>query len=52
MKIDYLTDGSPDCPILRLYDFDTSEAENLQAVLAELAEGKINSVALKELPFI
>jgi hypothetical protein len=52
MKIEHLPNGSSDCPLIRLYDFDTSEAKQFQDVVVDLAEGKTSSVALEELQFI
>jgi hypothetical protein len=50
VKLEYLPGGSPDCPLLRLYDFDATQAEQLRAVFAALAAGSLDSVALHDLP--
>ena len=39
MKAEYLPYGSPDCPILRLYDFEAAEARDLMALCLSLADG-------------
>jgi hypothetical protein len=52
MTLDYLPDGSPDCPLIRLYDFTPAEAERLRAVLAELAAGTAERVDVHRLPFV
>jgi hypothetical protein len=52
MKIEYLPAGSPDCPLIRLYDFDPSEAVQLQAACASLADGTCAELQLNDLPFI
>ena len=52
MKLEYLPDGSPDCPLIRLYNFSVSEATALRAKVAGLGEGSSDSVAVHELPFV
>ena len=52
MKLEYLPDGSLDCPLIRLYEFTETEAANLLAKIAELAQGSKISVALHDLSFI
>ena len=48
MKIAFLPDGSPDCPLVRLYDFDASEACCLQSAVQRLASGTITELSLAE----
>ena len=48
MKIEFLADGSPDCPLIRLYDYDTQQIYRLYALLLDLAVGRINNVSLQE----
>lgn len=52
MKLEYLSEGSADCPLIRIYDFNTSEARELHDVLIDLAKGKMIQVVLQDLPFI
>ena len=52
MKLEYLPDGSIDCPLLRLYEFETREVSELRTKVAELAHGSSISVALHDLNFI
>ncbi len=52
MKLEYLADGSPDCPLIRLYDFTPAEAGQLLANVAELASGVTNRVEVHQLPFV
>jgi hypothetical protein len=52
MKLDYLADGSPDCPLIRLYDFTPAEAEQLRNALADLAAGNAGRVDVHRLPFV
>jgi hypothetical protein len=52
MKLDYLPDGSPDCPLVRLYDFTPAEAGQLQRVLADLAAGRTSRIDVHCLPFV
>lgn len=39
MKAEYLPSGSPDCPILRLFDFEAAEVRHLTALCLSLASG-------------
>ncbi|MFA9479998.1 hypothetical protein ACERK3_17095 [Phycisphaerales bacterium AB-hyl4] len=41
MKVEYLKDGSPDCPLVRLYNFTAAEAQQLQAACNQLASGQV-----------
>jgi len=52
MKLEYLADGSRDCPLIRLYDFTTAEATQLLAAVAELASGVAEQVDVHGLPFV
>jgi hypothetical protein len=52
MKLEHLPDGSPDCPLIRLYDFDPSEASTLRTSVAHLGSGSSDSVAVHDLPFV
>ncbi|HLN33153.1 MAG TPA: hypothetical protein VK395_35815 [Gemmataceae bacterium] len=42
--------GSPDCPLVRLYDFTLPEASQLLLAILELANGTSARVAVHELP--
>ncbi len=48
MKMEFLADGAPECPLLRLYDFDTKQAGQLQSLLSSLADGTQNEKSLQE----
>ena len=39
MKLEWLPDGSPDCPIIRLYDFTKEEVALFRAAVQGLAKG-------------
>lgn len=52
MKLEYLPDGSPDCPLIRLYDFTPAEVRQLRLAIAGLATGATQSVAVHELPIV
>lgn len=47
MKLDYLKDGSDDCPLVRLYEFDSAEARRLRQTFDALAEGSVERVGLE-----
>ena len=48
MKMEFLASGSPDCPILRLFDFDRPQACRLREAVGELASGTVTAVDLDE----
>lgn len=52
MKLEYLADGSADCPPLRLYDFTPAEARQLLGAVAALASEAAESVEVHRLPFV
>lgn len=52
MKIDYLHEGSTDCPLIRLYEYQKNEIVELQRIVSDLAKGKRISFDLDRLNFI
>lgn len=52
MKLEYLAAGSPDCPLIRLYDFTPAEAGLLVSAVAALASGAAERVDVDRLPFV
>ena len=48
MKLQFLPDGSRDCPLIRLYDFDQEEVLRLKESFDHLADGSATSVLLHE----
>jgi hypothetical protein len=44
-----MPEGSPDCPLIRLFDFTTAEAASLGAAVAGLAAGVSERLAVHEL---
>lgn len=52
MKLEILTRGPRDRPLVRLYAFTPTEAQRFQTDLAALASGRVDSVAVHDLPFI
>jgi hypothetical protein len=52
MKLQFLADGSPDCPLIRLYDFQPTDAQRLKELFDCLATGSRTSVSLHEEPGI
>jgi hypothetical protein len=55
MKIDYVEHSDPAHPedsILRIYDFDATEATELKDLFRKLADGRIKEIELTSLPFI
>jgi len=52
MRLEYLSEGSPDCPLLRLYDFSPPEAQQLYRVLRALTRGALIESTIHQLPFV
>ncbi len=52
MKVDYLKDGSPDCPIVRLYNFTPEEARRLRDACRALHAGEIDRFDLYAQPWV
>ena len=52
MMLDYLANGSPDCPLLRLYAFTPAEARQLRDAVTTLATGTAKRVEVHRLPFV
>jgi len=52
MKLEYLADSSPECPLIRLYDFTEDEARALRNIFYSLANGGVKVVALERESFI
>ena len=47
MKFEYLPNGSPDCPLIRLFEFNQAEARSLSDLVRSLVTGECQSVALQ-----
>ena len=52
MKLDYLKDGSDACPLVRLYEFDSSDARRLRQTFQALADGTVERVGLDKVESI
>ena len=50
MKLEFLSDESSVCPLIRLYDFTPAEAAQLLAAVTALADLRAQRVAIHELP--
>ena len=48
MKLEFLPDGSPDCPLIRLYSFSRAETLRLKQIADQLSSGTLRQVALHE----
>jgi len=48
MKLEYLPAGSPDCPLIRLYEFDVTGARRLREAFRSLADGSRQDIPLHE----
>ena len=49
MTVEYLADGSDDCPLVRLYSFTTAEARQLHDTFSSLASGSLRSARLADI---
>ena len=47
MKLEYLSERSANCPLIRLFEFDQSEACQLRQLVKSLADGQSQDVALQ-----
>ena len=52
MKLEYLIDGSPKRPRIRLYDFTPAEAGGLRGAVSELASEAVQRIEVHGLPFV
>jgi len=48
MKLQFLADGSQDCPLIRMYDFNEEEVVRLKRLFGLLADRSATSVKLHE----
>ena len=49
MKLEFLPAGSPDCPLLRVFDFSAAEVRSLHQLCLDLREGRAAEVSLLDL---
>lgn len=52
MKLEYLADGSTDCPLLRLFEFSRAEIGHLRDACQRLACGEWHEWALHAQPWV
>jgi len=50
MKIEYLHEGSPDCPLIRIFDFTTSEVLLLKEHIHDLSCDSAHTFAIHDMP--
>jgi hypothetical protein len=48
MKLEYLADGSSECPLIRWYDFNSADAQRLREACRSLAYGSQQVLPLHE----
>jgi hypothetical protein len=48
MKLEFLASGSPDCPLLRLYDFDSLAVMRLRELFRRLSDESLSNTPLYE----
>jgi len=46
LKLEYLHEGSTDCPLIRLYDYEPSDVVALRESCLALADGRLREVSL------
>jgi len=49
VKLEYIHSGSPDCPLIRLYEFNAAEIARLRALVQSLASGSLPGIVVDEL---
>src|SRR5579864_8527399 len=52
MKLQFLDGGSPDCPLIRLFSFDQTQAVRLVEIFNQLSEGTLEELSLHREPGI
>lgn len=52
LTIEHLSDGSDDCPLIRLFDFESADVIALHAVCLALAEQRVSEVSLDSQPWV
>lgn len=50
MKIEFLKDGSDDCPLIRIFGNEPSSAARLAIAFRQLASGETKEIAIHEMP--
>ncbi len=50
MLLEFLPEGSPCCPLIRLFEFSPHVATRLHAVVIDLAQGRREQVLIHQLP--
>jgi hypothetical protein len=48
MRLEFLAQGSTDCPLIRLYEFNQAEVRQLRQLVRSLIAGDRQSVALQD----
>ena len=52
MKLEYIAEGLPEGPLIRLYDFSTEEVIELHKAITSLASGNLDRIELDQLAYI
>lgn len=52
MRLAFLAEGSPDCPLIRLYDFQPADVQRLDRIFDSLANGSRKELRLDQESFI
>ena len=50
MRLEFLPSGSTDCPLIRLFEFTPTEAQELREAVADLAAGRVERILVHALP--
>jgi hypothetical protein len=50
VDLDCIFPDSPECPLVRLFNFSSAEVTRLQSVIAELATNRVDRVPVHEMP--
>jgi hypothetical protein len=49
VKLEYLETGSADCPLIRLYEFNSTDIERLRAEVMRLMDGSVSRIRLEKI---
>jgi hypothetical protein len=52
MKLELLTDGTPECPLVRLFEYQLKEVNLLRDICNKLVDGHLSEIALNEEPWV
>lgn len=52
MRLEFIPEGSADCPLIRLFDFTATEVGQLMSAMADLVAGRREQIAVESLGWV